>query len=84
MVTGGLYFLYFAEVSVIVKKSHDCMFIESGWEVMSQSTTDTTFKFVCPNSYIGDDESIVYSIWSELPTDCLPEYFEIDWENSVY
>lgn len=74
----------YADVYVIVRKPHDAVLIDAGWVVSSSSSDSTTFGYTCVNRYEGDDETVVHSLWSDLPLEFDREQFKIDWDNSVY
>ena len=72
-----------ADILVVVQKPHHEKFIQKGWEVKSETDTTATFEYSCKNVYKGDDETVVQTLWAELP-EGNEDHFEIDWERSVY
>jgi len=68
---------------IVVQKPHHEKFIQTGWGMKSETDATATFEYSCRNGYKGDDETVVHTLWAELP-EGIEDHFEIDWENSVY
>jgi hypothetical protein len=73
----------FADILVIVVKPYHQTMITAGWTVKSETETTATFDYSCRNRFVGDDESVVFELWGDLP-ETVRDHFRIDWDNSVY
>lgn len=72
-----------ADIIVVVQKPHHQKLLDHGWEIHSETDHTASFKYSCKNSYTGDDATVVFELWGDLP-EGTHDHFEIDWDNSVY
>lgn len=74
----------FADILVVVKRPYSAKFQKAGWEQHSESENDVTYKYSCKNYFPGDDETVVFTLWGDLPEGIDEAHFDIDWDNSVH
>jgi len=73
----------FADILVVVDKPHHKTFLECGWLIKTETETTVTFEYSCKNNYAGDDETVITTLWADLPKGT-EDHFEIDWEISTF
>ena len=76
-----------AEIAVVIQKPYHTLIQgdDIGWEVLSEEETSVTFLYKTDNRYKGDDETIVQSLWNDLPEEITKNNsFHVEWEHSMF
>lgn len=79
----------YADVPIIVGKPIDQYFKDEEWIILSEDDNTTTFEYTCTNRYVGNDETVVESLFRDYPEGLGPigkesKHVKLGWGNAVY